>query len=188
MRRTLRCSEILMFKKYAPNRRECDCLSVTDACRKRAVEDLPTCRCLPGSLVKTAHYLKRRVLPLWPLYEMPPFALSNSGRIAIPYPVCERIGSDKQAVRAQAFKMRYFFHLEDGSCIFDPKGTDFQDDAAAMLEATNVARELSKLPIYQHDWCVVVKNADGIRVGSVPLTPSLEGTAHGDPAPSRSVH
>jgi hypothetical protein len=84
--------------------------------------------------------------------------------------------------------MRYFFHLEDGSCILDPKGTDFQDDAAAMLEATNLAHELSKLSVHQHDWIVVVKNADGIRVGSVPLTPSLEGADHGDPSPSRSIH
>jgi hypothetical protein len=70
--------------------------------------------------------------------------------------------------------MRYFFHLEDGACIRDPKGTDFQDDAAALLEATNVAHELSKLPVHAHDWSVVVKNAKGIRVGSVPLTPGLE--------------
>ena len=84
--------------------------------------------------------------------------------------------------------MRYFFHLEDGSCILDPKGTEFQDDAAAMLEATNVAHDLSKLPVHQHDWSVVVVNADGIRVGSVPLTPSLEGAAHGDPTPSRAIH
>jgi len=85
--------------------------------------------------------------------------------------------------------MRYFFHLEDGACIRDPKGTDFDDDAAALLEATNVADELSKLPVHKHDWSVVVKNANGIRVGSVPLTPSLEGAlANDDPTPSRAIH
>jgi hypothetical protein len=84
--------------------------------------------------------------------------------------------------------MRYFFHLEDGSCILDPKGTDLLDDATAMLEAITVAHDLSKLPVHQHDWCVVVINADGIRIGSVPLTPSLEGTDHGDPTPSRAIH
>jgi hypothetical protein len=77
--------------------------------------------------------------------------------------------------------MRYFFHLEDGSCIRDPKGTDFDDDAAAMLEAKKVADDLSRLPVHQHDWSVVVKNANGVRVGSVPLTPSLEIPFQGDP-------
>ena len=85
--------------------------------------------------------------------------------------------------------MRYFFHLEDGSCILDPKGTDFEDDAAALLEATNVADELSKLPVNQHDWSVVVKNADGIRVGSVPLTPGLVAAPAQDVSiPGRSIH
>ena len=83
--------------------------------------------------------------------------------------------------------MRYFFHLEDGACIRDPKGTDFDDDAAALLEASNVAHELSKLPVHEHDWSVVIKNAKGIRVGSVPLTPSLEVT--GDVTmPSSAIH
>jgi hypothetical protein len=77
--------------------------------------------------------------------------------------------------------MRYFFHLEDGSCIRDPKGTAFDDDAAALLEATKVANELSRLPVHQHDWNVVVKNARGRRVGSVPLTPSLEVCFEGYP-------
>jgi hypothetical protein len=83
--------------------------------------------------------------------------------------------------------MRYFFHLEDGSCILDPRGTDFDDDAAALLEATEVAHELSKLPVHAHDWSVVVKNSKGIRVGSVPLTPSLE-VADDVPTSSMSVH
>ena len=77
--------------------------------------------------------------------------------------------------------MRYFFHLEDGSCILDPKGTDFDDDAAALVEARKVADELSKLPVHQHDWSVVVKSANGLRVGSVPLTPSLEICFEGYP-------
>ena len=100
----------------------------------------------------------------------------------------EHFGPDMQPVGAQNSRMKYFFHLEDGSCILDPNGTDFQDDAAAMLEAANVAHELSKLPVHQHDWSVVVKNADGIRVGSVLLIPSLEGFAFGDPTPSRTIH
>ena len=83
--------------------------------------------------------------------------------------------------------MRYFFHLEDGACIRDPKGTDFDDDAAALLEAARVADELSRLPVHQHDWRVVVKNANGIRVGSVPLTPSLEGP-DGVATPSTAIH
>ena len=57
-----------------------------------------------------------------------------------------------------------------------------------MLEATKVAYELSKLAVHRHDWTVVVKNADGIRVGSVPLTPSLEGFVDDGPAPDQPVH
>jgi hypothetical protein len=94
---------------------------------------------------------------------------------------CELFGSDRRLVRAQACTMRYFFHLEDGSCILDPKGTDFDDDAAAMVEAKKVADELSTLPVHQHDWHVVVKSANGLRVGSVPLTPSLEICFEGYP-------
>jgi hypothetical protein len=56
--------------------------------------------------------------------------------------------------------MKYFFHLEDGACIRDPKGEEFPDDAAALLEAARVAQELSKLRVHAYEWRVVVKNAD----------------------------
>jgi hypothetical protein len=104
------------------------------------------------------------------------YSFHRSGRVA-----CEQFGSDKQPVRALAWMMRYFFHLEDGACIRDPKGTDFDDDAAALGEAKKVADELSKLPVHNHDWCVVVMNAKGIRVGSAALTPSLEISLEGYP-------
>jgi hypothetical protein len=84
--------------------------------------------------------------------------------------------------------MKYFFHLEDGACIRDPKGEDFPDDAAAMFEATKVAQELSKLRVHAYEWCVVVKNADGLRIGAVPLIPSHAAQTQGVPIPSRSVH
>jgi hypothetical protein len=84
--------------------------------------------------------------------------------------------------------MKYFFHLEDGTCIRDPEGTHFQNDDAALLEATRVAHELSKLAVHRQDWTVVVKNADGIRVGSVPLTPSLQGSDDGGPPPDTPIH
>jgi hypothetical protein len=82
--------------------------------------------------------------------------------------------------------MRYFFHLEDGTCIRDPKGDEFPDDAAALLEAANVAQELSKLRVHAHEWRVVVKNADGHRIGAVPLVPGP--AAEGLPIPLRSLH
>jgi hypothetical protein len=66
--------------------------------------------------------------------------------------------------------MRYFFHVEDGACIRDPRGEEFPDDASAMREAVNVAQELAKLRLLPHEWRVVVKNADGHRVGAVPFT------------------
>jgi histidinol phosphatase-like enzyme len=82
--------------------------------------------------------------------------------------------------------MKYFFHVEDGTCIRDPKGEEFPDDASAMREASKVAQELSKLRLHPYDWRVVVKNAEGIRVGSVPLTPRED--AAGDPVPPPPVH
>jgi hypothetical protein len=110
-------------------------------------------------------------------------AVANGGRadVARTPSTCEHFGSDKQPVRALVCTMRYFFHLEDGCCILDPKGTDFDDDAAALHEAKKVADDLSRLPVHQHDWCVVVKSANGLRVGSVPLTPSLEISFDGYP-------
>jgi hypothetical protein len=84
--------------------------------------------------------------------------------------------------------MRYFFHLEDGACIRDPTGEEFADDAAALVEASNVARELSKLRVHAHEWRVVVKNADGLRVGSVPLMPELAADTGGVSVSPRSVH
>ena len=87
-----------------------------------------------------------------------------------------------------ACKMKYFFHLEDGACIRDPKGEEFPDDAAAMLEATKVAQELSKLRVHAYEWRVVVKNADGLRVGSVPLIPGLVANAEGVSILTESIH
>ena len=84
--------------------------------------------------------------------------------------------------------MKYFFHLEDGACIRDPKGQEFPDDDAAMLEATTVAQELSKLRVHAYEWRVVVKNADGLRVGSVPLIPTSGAHAQGVPIPAKSIH
>jgi hypothetical protein len=50
-----------------------------------------------------------------------------------------------------------------------------------MLEATKVALELSKLPVHAYEWRVVVKNADGLHVGSVPLIPVPTADAQGVP-------
>jgi histidinol phosphatase-like enzyme len=84
--------------------------------------------------------------------------------------------------------MKYFFHLEDGTCIRDPKGDEFPNDAAAMVEAATVAHELSKARVHAHEWRVVVKNADGLRIGSVPLVPELALRPQDVPLPLRSVH
>ena len=78
--------------------------------------------------------------------------------------------------------MKYFFHLEDGACIRDPKGDEFPDDAAAMHEAAKVAQELSTLKVHAFEWRVVVKNADGLRIGSVALNPALATYDQGVPA------
>ena len=83
---------------------------------------------------------------------------------------------------------KYFFHLEDGQCIRDPTGEEFPDDAAAMLEAAKVAHELSNLRVHAFEWRVVVKNARGFRVGSVPLIPSLVAGPPGAVIPTGSIH
>jgi hypothetical protein len=75
--------------------------------------------------------------------------------------------------------MRYFFHLEDGACIRDENGSEFPDDAAAMREAEKIAREFSPLGAHAFEWSVVVKNADGLHVGSVPLVPARAKYAGG---------
>ena len=84
--------------------------------------------------------------------------------------------------------MMYFFHLEDGACIRDPKGQEFLDDAAAMREASKVAHDLSKLRVHAFEWIVVVKNADGVRIGSVPLHPDLAIDAQGATFSTPSIH
>ena len=66
--------------------------------------------------------------------------------------------------------MLYFFHVEDGVCISDPNDQEFSDDASAMLEAARVAAGLSRYLVKGHPWHVLVKNADGVRIGQVPLT------------------
>jgi hypothetical protein len=83
--------------------------------------------------------------------------------------------------------MKYFFHLEDGTCIRDPTGEEFPDDAAALLEAAKVAHELSKARVHIDEWRVVVRRAIGRHVGSVPL---LLPAAHdqGVPVPPISIH
>jgi hypothetical protein len=86
-------------------------------------------------------------------------------------------------VNPSDYSMRYFFHLEDGACIRDPKGVDFPDDASAMLEAAAIALELSKHALHAYEWRVVVKNAKGTRVGSAPLV--RPQAVH---IPHRSVH
>ena len=84
--------------------------------------------------------------------------------------------------------MKYFFHLEDGTCIRDPKGEEFPDDAAALLEAAKVALELSKLPVHAHEWRVVVKDAGGVRIGSMPLVPALAERAESVSIPLSAIH
>ena len=78
--------------------------------------------------------------------------------------------------------MKYFFHLEDGTCIRDPNGQEFADDASALSEAVIIAVQLS-LEVHAPGWRVMVKNADGVRIGTVPLQPSPP-QAESDPAPS----
>jgi hypothetical protein len=73
--------------------------------------------------------------------------------------------------------LRYFFHMEDGACIRDPQGEEFSDDAAALREAVNVARGLAKEGLHPDHWRVVVQDAHGLRIGTVPLAPS-----HDEPA------
>jgi hypothetical protein len=67
-------------------------------------------------------------------------------------------------------RMRYFFHLEDGVCISDRDGEELPDNEAAMRQAAQLAKDLSKNRTRAHSWHVVVKNAVGIRIGQVPLT------------------
>jgi hypothetical protein len=51
-----------------------------------------------------------------------------------------------------------------------------------MHEAARVAQELSKLKVHAFEWRVVVKNVDGLRIGSVALNPALTTYGQGVPA------
>ena len=73
--------------------------------------------------------------------------------------------------------LKYFFHMEDGACIRDPQGEEFSDDEAALREAVNVARGLLEEGLHPDHWRVVVKDANGLSVGSVPLA-----ARHNEPA------
>jgi hypothetical protein len=64
--------------------------------------------------------------------------------------------------------VKYFFHMEDGACIRDPQGEEFSNDAAALREAVNVARGLAEEGLQPDHWRVVVKDANGLHIGSVP--------------------
>lgn len=66
--------------------------------------------------------------------------------------------------------VKYFFHMEGGACIHDPQGVEFSDDDAALREAVNVARGIMEQGMRPGHWRVVVRNADGRRIGSVGLT------------------
>ena len=68
--------------------------------------------------------------------------------------------------------VKYFFHMEDGTCIRDPQGEEFSNDAAALREAVNVAHGLAEQGVHPGHWRVVVQDVNGLRVGSVPLVPS----------------
>jgi len=84
--------------------------------------------------------------------------------------------------------MKYFFHLEDGTCIRDPKGEEFPDDAAALVEAVKVAHELSKARVHPYEGRLVVKNGVGRRVGSVPLVPNPAVHTNDAPITPSSIH
>jgi hypothetical protein len=83
--------------------------------------------------------------------------------------------------------MIYFFHVEDGTCISDPTGEEFPDDASAMEEAVRVAKALSRQRLLGHPWHVLVKNADGLRIGQVPLT-MPPSTDEADGIPPGTLH
>ena len=53
-----------------------------------------------------------------------------------------------------------------------PPGRRVSDDAAALREAVNVAQGLAKQGVQPGHWRVVVKDANGLHIGSVPLAPS----------------
>ena len=80
--------------------------------------------------------------------------------------------------------MRYFFHLEDGACIRDPKGEEFPDDAAAgaaMRESViqvhvdriddqnlkdeiraALAKVLAEVRRAVEDWCAILGRVTGL--------------------------
>ena len=84
--------------------------------------------------------------------------------------VLDQTGSQRGA----SLQDEIFLHLEMERAFGDPEGVDFPNDATALIEAAkHRSRAVCEHQSHAYKWRVVVKNADGIRVGWVPLDPAL---------------
>jgi hypothetical protein len=63
---------------------------------------------------------------------------------------------------------RYFFHIENGGRVTDPRGEEFPDEDAALEAAEQVASQISANPRAGDDWRIMVTNEAGERVAEVP--------------------
>jgi hypothetical protein len=63
--------------------------------------------------------------------------------------------------------MRYFFHLEDGTCLKDEQGEELPNDEAAIVVARAIARDLGKNNPLSKEWNVVARDQEGRTVATI---------------------
>ena len=64
---------------------------------------------------------------------------------------------------------RYYFSLEDGHPLADPRGEDLPDDEAALAAARRIARDLARNNRNPGDLRIVVRDRDNRNVGEASL-------------------
>lgn len=67
---------------------------------------------------------------------------------------------------------QYFFNLSDGETVLkDETGDQLAGAVEAMAQAAVLARELADDDGQWHDHSVVVLDEDGVKIGTVPISP-----------------
>jgi hypothetical protein len=64
---------------------------------------------------------------------------------------------------------RYYFSLEDGHPLSDPRGEDLADDQAALAAAHRIARDLARTNRNPGELRIVVRDGENRNVGEASL-------------------
>jgi hypothetical protein len=64
--------------------------------------------------------------------------------------------------------MRYFFNLQDGTCLRDEDGEELADDSAAIAVARKIAENLARNNPLAKEWSIVACDVSGRIVATIP--------------------